>query len=142
MLSLQLALCLQVSLLCGACCIGFLSKRMPSHRLLKGVIPSIAVLQVFPVLLRVVPVELVAYLASIAIGLSLIVLPPLNALTPQVSPEGHLGQSVGAVASAKCFASMVANLFVSAFVPLLQRTGMERPLWVLYPVAGFVTLAA
>merc|ERR1711933_37483 len=79
--------------------------------------------------------------SAVALGLSLIVLPPLQALVPQFSPEGSVGEALGMFGAFKCIASLLGNVVVVAGVPAIQSTGLERPLWILFPACGLISLS-
>merc|ERR1719193_121806 len=76
------------------------------------------------------------------VGLSLMLLPPLQALVAQLAPPDRVSEAMGAVGAFKCMSSLLGNLAVACVVPLLQRTGMANPVWVLYPSCGLVTMVA
>jgi len=132
----------QVSMLLGSYAVGLLAQRLTSLQLLKGLIPACAVLQSLPAVERVLPEVWVAVTCAVALGLSIVVLPPLQALVPQFSPETRVGEALGTFGSCKCLASLVGNLMLSAGVPAIQNTGLEKPLWIMFPVCGLVSLCS
>jgi hypothetical protein len=140
LVTLRNVLAIQVSLLLGAYSVGLLAQRLTSLRVLKWLIPVCAVLQGLPAIVRAIPEAWTVLMSAVALGLSLIVLPPLQALVPLFSPGGRVGEALGTVGSFKCIASLMGNVVVFAGVPALQSTGLEKPLWILFPVCGLISL--
>jgi len=134
------ALALQVSLMLGSYVVGLLAPRLTSLRLLRWLIPASAVLQSLPAVVRLVPERWTVVLSAVAVGLSILVLPPLQALVPQLAPEGRVGEALGTVGSFKCIASLMGNSIVSIGAVVIQSTGLEKPLWIFFPLCGLISL--
>jgi len=132
----------QVALLIGCYAAGVLAKRFSSRRLMLWLIPVAAFLQCLPTLLIFLPHLWAVGVVGAVLGSSLMVLPPLQAMVAQVAPPGRASEAMGAVGAFKCLASLLGNLLVSLIVPVLQRSGLGHPLWVLYPACGAMTLSA
>lgn len=80
--------------------------------------------------------------ASLFLGFSHMVMPPLQALVAQLAPPDRVSEAMGAVGAFKCMASVLGNLFVFLGIPLLRRTGLRHPLWLAYPCCGLLSLSA
>jgi len=132
----------QISLLVGSYSVGLLSQQLSSLQLLRWLIPACAVLQSFPAVERLAPQAWVVVLSAVALGLSIVVLSPLQALVPHFSPAGRVGEALGTFGSSKCIASLMGNAIISVGIPAIQSTGLEKPLWVLFPACGLISLCA
>merc|ERR1711972_985336 len=136
------AVALQVRIRLGSYVVGLLAKRLTSRRLLAWLMPTAAILQVLPALFLFAPHMWAVVPSTAMLALSLLTIPPLQALTSQIAPEGRVSEALGVVGSFKCLASLLGNLLVTSAVPLLQRTSLDTPLWVLHPACGLVALCA
>merc|ERR1719356_2314014 len=105
-------------------------------------IPVASFLQCLPTLLIFLPHLWAVGVVGAILGSSLMVLPPLQALVAQLAPPDRVSEAMGAVGAFKSMSSFLGNLFVILIVPLLQRTGLQHPLWILYPVCGLMSLSA
>jgi len=132
----------QVALLIGCYAAGILAKRFSSRRLMLWLIPVAGFLQCLPTLLIFLPHLWAVGVVGAILGSSLMVLPPLQALVAQLAPPDRVSEAMGAVGAFKCLASLLGNLLVSLIVPVLRRSGLSHPLWVLYPACGAMTLSS
>jgi len=140
--SLVMSITLQFSIAVGCLITGVLSRRFSTFGILKCVIVFGAAMQVVPVILYFVSTHLVVIVSSACLGLSVSVMPPLQAIVPQVAPEGRIGEAMGAMGSFKCGSYLVSSIVLSAGLPVLEESGLENPLWLLFPCCGLLALSA
>merc|ERR1719203_2126029 len=106
----------------GSYVVSILTTRLSSFQLLLGLIPFSAIVLSLPALMPMFPHMWAAAAVGAMLGLSMIVMPPLQALVSELAPEGRASEALGAVGAFKSLSSLLGNFCVSAVVPALYYT--------------------
>mmetsp|Transcript_54611 Transcript_54611/g.119553 ORF Transcript_54611/g.119553 Transcript_54611/m.119553 type:complete len:593 (-) Transcript_54611:88-1866(-) len=114
--------------------VGFFTQRVGAQRALTILIPIIAISLSTPVLLHFLPRLWLAALVGLSIPMSMVVFTPLQAFVMQVSPPGRVGEAMGSIGAAKQVGGLLSNGLVSGLTPLMLRSGLEKPLWLFFPL--------
>jgi len=122
--------------------VGWLQRCWSPFVLMKAVIIVIAAFQTLPVILTQYPTMAVLVVCSFSVGSAFLVLPILQALVPEVAPPDRTSEAIAAMAAFKNAAYLGSSLLLSVFLPFLHQSGLENPLWILFPVCGALALSA
>jgi len=121
---------------------GWFQKLSSPFFLLKLVILFVAAFQTLPVILMIFPTEFVLVVCCLSIGSAFMALPILQALVPEVSPPAQTSEAIAAMAAFKNAAYLCTTIVLTISLPSLNKSSLEHPLWVLFPVCGALALAA
>jgi len=130
----------EIGIVPGAMLVGSLAKRLGSLRLLRWMIPVAALMTASGVVMRLVPrywmvpiICLCLNYASLAANI------PLKHLIIAAAPEGRVGEAMATFGMLNQAVGFTANAFVAASTPVLY-TYLKKPLWIVYVIAGVLTL--
>lgn len=121
---------------------GLVAKRMSALKVLLWLIPLTGLAMSLPVLLRVAPKMWLVPIVGVSQPLGMVVFVPLQTLISQMAPPDRVGEAMGVVGASKQAAGLFSNLLVGSLAPVLVDSGLQKPLWVFYPLATASSLVA
>mmetsp|Transcript_43409 Transcript_43409/g.80878 ORF Transcript_43409/g.80878 Transcript_43409/m.80878 type:complete len:710 (-) Transcript_43409:132-2261(-) len=133
----------QIMIIPGNLITGYLAKQSGPLKLLRQLIPIASLLVVSGALMAVV--RQMWYIAIVVISLTYANMPPdvvLSRVVAGAAPPGRTGEALATKGTFAMLAGMLGNMGVAAFNPVLLRSDLDNPLWVYYPVCGFLVLLA
>eukprot|EP00931_Biecheleriopsis_adriatica_P075196 TRINITY_DN49119_c0_g1_i1.p1 TRINITY_DN49119_c0_g1~~TRINITY_DN49119_c0_g1_i1.p1 ORF type:complete len:502 (-),score=71.34 TRINITY_DN49119_c0_g1_i1:83-1588(-) len=115
---------------------GFLGKLVGPLRLVRCMVPFVAVLQVVPVLMVCLRKRWFAAIIGMCLQLSTVIFTPLQTVVSEITPQDRVGEALGAIGVSKQAASFLGNIVVFFVVPHVSS------FWYFYPASAVVSLTA
>merc|ERR1711972_1177104 len=132
----------EIGIVPGAMLVAWLATRLGSLRLLQLMTPVAAVMTASGATMALIPTYWMVPVICLCLNYaSLAGNAPLKHLLAAAAPDGRVGEAMATLGMLNQAIGFVANAFVAFSTPLLYKW-MDKPLWVMYLVAGFLTLLA
>merc|ERR1711972_1204245 len=132
----------EIGIIPGAVSVAWLATRLGSLRLLQLMTPVAAVMTASGATMAMIPTYWMVPIVCLFLNYaSLARNVPLKHLLAAAAPDGRVGEAMATLGMLNQAIGFVANAFVAFSTPLLYRW-LNKPLWIMFLVAGFLTLLA
>uniref|UniRef100_A0A7S2ICN8 Major facilitator superfamily (MFS) profile domain-containing protein n=1 Tax=Zooxanthella nutricula TaxID=1333877 RepID=A0A7S2ICN8_9DINO len=138
----DISLTLQGAMALACLFVSWLSAHFSTFSVLVSASLVAVVMQLVPPVMLMLPDQWFAYVVAVCIALSMSAAPPTTSLVPLIIPPGQIGEAMGALGSFKCFSFLAGNLICLFVVPSLQKSGIDHPLWIAFPVCSLCAFGA